>query len=595
MRYVKLTDIVKLSFATGQSVISLGNLKMNLYDYNEVTYKEDGNGDPVYYENLADLTGYIGRDDMDENTFDFYPMAYTPAIENIADLKDVENDTEVLLVLTDTKVTMAGRAMYNYIEDATGALKTSYDFCSIGEGFIQGNALNGYIYGTITKDEKTGLIEIRGSEKTGDSQITSAETTITATPTTIKDINKAPVANAYKYVNLKNVDFKIVPGEEEYSWPTYYLSDGENEIVFADDFFLFDPDILLPEIVKFNSINGFVAYSEWDEKWAFQPYGDDYDYELKPATPVANIAALKKLSDRESAALTLKDAKVTVVEPSPYWGGGDYVVIEDESGAIMINSSLINAVNGVEEDEWMPWSVAETADEEETETVDYFGKVGSILKGTLYCSYDSMAGAVSSARSSESEIAVTEGTVKPTAITIAEIDGEKDEYRLLTISDATMTMGADGRAVLSQGDNTIMVFDEYYKIEDLLKKLEGGSDEEEPGISPQSDDAEAGDDNVEAEPVVLYIKSATGILVREQVDYDEATETYAYVNTFVPVGENPFVEGDAPNGIKSISSSVMNSGDVYSVNGVKVRKAGESLNGLAKGLYIVNGKKVVIK
>lgn len=34
---------------------------------------------------------------------------------------------------------------------------------------------------------------------------------------------------------------------------------------------------------------------------------------------------------------------------------------------------------------------------------------------------------------------------------------------------------------------------------------------------------------------------------------------------------------------------------VYTVNGTMVRKAGESLNGLAKGVYIVGGKKVVIK
>ena len=34
---------------------------------------------------------------------------------------------------------------------------------------------------------------------------------------------------------------------------------------------------------------------------------------------------------------------------------------------------------------------------------------------------------------------------------------------------------------------------------------------------------------------------------------------------------------------------------VYTVNGTMVRKAGESLNGLAKGVYIVGGKKVVVK
>lgn len=37
------------------------------------------------------------------------------------------------------------------------------------------------------------------------------------------------------------------------------------------------------------------------------------------------------------------------------------------------------------------------------------------------------------------------------------------------------------------------------------------------------------------------------------------------------------------------------SGNVYTINGFKVLHAGESLNKLSKGLYIINGKKVVVK
>ncbi len=54
-------------------------------------------------------------------------------------------------------------------------------------------------------------------------------------------------------------------------------------------------------------------------------------------------------------------------------------------------------------------------------------------------------------------------------------------------------------------------------------------------------------------------------------------------------------DDNIPDGINDINAVVdVLNGDVYSVNGVKVRNAGESLNGL-KGLYIINGKKVVIK
>ena len=51
----------------------------------------------------------------------------------------------------------------------------------------------------------------------------------------------------------------------------------------------------------------------------------------------------------------------------------------------------------------------------------------------------------------------------------------------------------------------------------------------------------------------------------------------------------------AATGISSVVSEGKTlKGDVYTIGGVKVRKSGESLNGL-KGVYIVNGKKVVVK
>ena len=49
-------------------------------------------------------------------------------------------------------------------------------------------------------------------------------------------------------------------------------------------------------------------------------------------------------------------------------------------------------------------------------------------------------------------------------------------------------------------------------------------------------------------------------------------------------------------GINEVNADVKRAdNNVYTINGVMVRKAGESLDGLAKGLYIVGGKKVVVK
>lgn len=52
-------------------------------------------------------------------------------------------------------------------------------------------------------------------------------------------------------------------------------------------------------------------------------------------------------------------------------------------------------------------------------------------------------------------------------------------------------------------------------------------------------------------------------------------------------------EVDGINGVKADVNAVNNA--VYTINGVKVRNAGESLEGLAKGMYIIGGKKVVVK
>lgn len=53
---------------------------------------------------------------------------------------------------------------------------------------------------------------------------------------------------------------------------------------------------------------------------------------------------------------------------------------------------------------------------------------------------------------------------------------------------------------------------------------------------------------------------------------------------------------DVSSGIAAVEAAAKAlDADVYTTSGVKVRKAGESLDGLGKGLYIVGGRKIVIK
>ncbi len=55
------------------------------------------------------------------------------------------------------------------------------------------------------------------------------------------------------------------------------------------------------------------------------------------------------------------------------------------------------------------------------------------------------------------------------------------------------------------------------------------------------------------------------------------------------------IENYDPTGIVDVNNVTKATGDIYSINGVKVRANANSLRGLEKGIYIMNGKKYVVK
>ena len=61
-----------------------------------------------------------------------------------------------------------------------------------------------------------------------------------------------------------------------------------------------------------------------------------------------------------------------------------------------------------------------------------------------------------------------------------------------------------------------------------------------------------------------------------------------------------FLKDATATGVKDINANAdiesLTNGEVYNLNGVRVREAGQGLNGLKKGVYLMkNGKKVVVK
>lgn len=94
------------------------------------------------------------------------------------------------------------------------------------------------------------------------------------------------------------------------------------------------------------------------------------------------------------------------------------------------------------------------------------------------------------------------------------------------------------------------------------------------------------------------VKCGTGSKIganRAYINMDEVPEysTDSNVKPALEIGENGVV--NSIDGIAVVGSGVV---DVYSVSGVRLRggvNAERALDGLAKGIYVVNGKKVVVK
>lgn len=73
--------------------------------------------------------------------------------------------------------------------------------------------------------------------------------------------------------------------------------------------------------------------------------------------------------------------------------------------------------------------------------------------------------------------------------------------------------------------------------------------------------------------------------------------TRAYFQSNTPNVKNVKVnfEGETVDAIGGVEADGATTYDVYTLSGVQVRKGAVSLNGLSKGVYIVNGKKMIIK
>ena len=465
-------------------------------------------------------------------------------VANIAGLKTLSDGTSVKLALNNTKVTvheMGMRGSTIIIEDESGAISLVSSMFDPGIADVlpdafgsAGKVLNGYLYCTYVNDG-FGTVGISTSDKTAESEIEATETEIAPTVMTISEA--CTEANDSRFVEFQNVE--MVYDEASY---TYSIVQGDSKVTLIDTYqkMKYDDDYRMVVLGNLNYIRGIIQNVGNGEYW-FNPLGDPAYEAEATVTEVENIAGLKTLSDGTSVKLALNNTKVTVHEMGMR---GSTIIIEDESGAISLVSSMFDP------------GIADVLP-------DAFGSAGKVLNGYLYCTYVNdgfgTVGISTSDKTAESEIEATETEIAPTVMTISEACTEANDSRFVEFQNVEMVYDeASYTYSIVQGDSKVTLIDTYQKMK-------------------YDDDYRM---------VVLgNLKYIRGII--QNVGNGEYW--------FNPLGD-PAYEVDETLGINGIvSESGLLKGNVYSVDGVMVRKAGEFANGLTKGLYIVNGKKIAIK
>ena len=469
-------------------------------------------------------------------------------VNSIAELhslkfKDEYDEIPVKMNLKDAKITVLhknsdyGMEMIDFavLEDATGAVSVSDLLMEATvEGMLKGNFEAGSVLNGTLYATLNWPNSLWASEDTEKSELTITTSNVEATVGTIAEILKPE--NDMRYFNLQNVTIKK-SGDAEF--PTFNFCQGEDALQLNDAFALWATDGSdMPEVLA--GVQGilYATYETFDQEtptYFFTPVS--YDAPTAPAVPVVeNIAGLSKVEGGEmedpSVKLMLKNAKIT------------YVQKMDEGidpRAAVTYAILEDETGAVEISNIITKANANNWFEGEL-------KEGVELNGYINVNYSAWSTAlVANDETSKSELTITPTTITPTEAKIADLQKAENHLRLFELKDVDFAV-EDEVPVIKQDGASIILADQFAVLPEDM-------------------------------PETAKFESVVGVVF---VDF----ETYV----FCPISYK-FATSD---GISSIAVAAKNAA-VYNLNGAKVRNIGESVKGLAKGIYVVGGKKIVVK
>ena len=469
-------------------------------------------------------------------------------VNSIAELhslkfKDENDEIPVKINLKDAKITVLhknsdyGMEMIDFavLEDATGAVSVSDLLMeATAEGMLEGNFEVGSVLNGTLYATLSWPNSLWASEDTEKSELTITTSNVEATVGTIAEILKPE--NDMRYFNLQNVTIKK-SGDAEF--PTFNFCQGEDTLQLNDAFALWATDGSdMPEVLA--GVQGilYATYETFDQEtptYFFTPVS--YDAPTVPETPVVeNIAALSQVEGGEmenpSVKLMLKNAKITYVQKMDEGIDPRAAV----SYAILEDETgAVEISNIITKANANSWFTSEL-------------KEGVELNGYIYVDYSTWSTAlVANDETSKSELTITPTTITPTEAKIADLQKAENNLRLFELKNVDFAV-EDEVPVIKQDDASIILADQFFVLPEDM-------------------------------PETAKFESVVGVVFLDFESY-----------TFCPISYK-FATSD---GISSIAVAAKNAA-VYNLNGAKVLGAGESVKGLAKGIYVVGGKKIVVK
>ncbi len=558
------------------------------------------------------------------------------AVANIAEAKKQKSNTPIKLTLNDAKVTVQTYAMmgtFVALEDASGAIQLSSNMAL--EGITEQNALNGELY--VSFVDQYGAMQLDLSDSTQYSQFTATPSTFT--PAEIKYSEVKDSANLYRFVKLGAC--KTIYDEEMYM---YYAISGTDTIPVIDRFMNMQTWMgyatEVPEQVEY--MTGVVMHN--GDEFCFYPYAYGEDKAIVGVVPAEDIVVNVTEGDI-AAAVEAAKAEVAKV--------GKITINLTEGAAYTVNSSIvapaslvINGNGATVDASALGANFIESAAASEVITVDSIAVLNVTVKGlgkALYYSAGKNIGisnfvvdnsVIEMAKdvvvfdftkgSAALNFAVKNSTIYSATATTKSIyssqGGEKGDAYGAT-ADAPQTFSFENSTLYNiaynknffthrQGGQKWLKFVVKNNVivnsgkANFMTSLNGGQDSANPQYDVTTNSVGTLVDGVYTDLSASQTVQSTvmGTLVTTNPGFKDAANGDFTVGAGSDQAKEKIgdprwlVEYDnTATAIEGVNATIMNNGDIYTINGVKVRNAGDSLKGLAKGLYIINGKKLIVK